>query len=145
MTQRNGPSWPLRKFGEAISPHWCGLHQSHLGLERDYKMYIFILTCMSIGAVHIELVLDMSVSSFIQAFVRFTDVNRISSHLLSGNTRTFITTARIIDKGLITDEFREKFATHHLKYCAIPLYSAWNECTWKRIIKIIKTCLYKTI
>ena len=64
-------------------------------------------------AVYIELVSDMSVSSIFE-FFRFTNVNGIPSHLYSDN-RTFSAAARVISKGMLTVEFKEKSGSHHRK------------------------------
>lgn len=123
-------------------------YTSHIyvqGKDKDYKMYILLFTCMSIRAVHLELVPDMTVTSFLQAFIRFTNANGIPSHLYSDNAHTFSAATRIINKGMIMDEFKERFGPYHLKHCTIPLFSPWYGGTWERSIKTIKSCLYKTI
>lgn len=80
----------------------------HTGI--DYTSYIWIkgFTCRSHRAVHIELVPDMNASSFSQAFIPFTNVNGVHSHLYSDNARMFIAAATIINKGMVKDEFKEK-------------------------------------
>lgn len=45
---------------------------------------------------------------------------------------------------MVTDEFKEKIDPYHLKHCTIPLYLLWFGGTWERIVKAVKTCLYKT-
>ena len=42
--------------------------------REELKMYLLIFTCLSIRAVHLELVEDMTTKSFVQAFVRFTNI-----------------------------------------------------------------------
>ena len=72
---------------------------------------------MSIRAVYLELVPDMTVKSFLQAFIKFTNANGIPSHLYSDNARTFNATARIINKEMMMDEFKERFSLYNLKPC----------------------------
>ena len=67
------------------------------------------------------------------------------SHLYSDNARTFNAATRIINKGMIIDEFKERFSPYNLKHCTIPLFSPWYGGSWERSIKTIKSCLYKTI
>ena len=107
-------------------------------------MYIILFTCMSIRAVYLERVPDMTVKSFLQAFIRFTNANGIPSHLNLDNAHTFNAAARIINKGMIMDEFKEKFNPYNLRHCKIPLFSPWHSGSWERSIKTIKSCLYKT-
>ena len=54
------------------------------------KMYILILTCMNIRAVHIELVSDLSTRSLVLALLRFCNIYGVPSHLYSDNGKSLI-------------------------------------------------------
>lgn len=58
---------PFRNSGVDFTGH---LRVKEETIER--KMYLLLFTCLSIRAVHIEVVLDTSVLSLFQALVRFT-------------------------------------------------------------------------
>ena len=92
-----------------------------------------------------ELVLDMSTHQFVLAFSRFTNVYGIPSHLYSNNAKSFIAGADILQKALVCDEYKANFDVFDIRHVKIPLYSAWVGATWERLIRTVKSCLYKSI
>ena len=54
------------------------------------KMYILIFTCLNIRAVHLYLIPDMSISSFLLSFKRVCNCYGISTHIYSDNVKSFI-------------------------------------------------------
>ena len=108
-------------------------------------MYILLFTCLNVCAVHIELVPDMSTHQFVLAFTRFTNVYDIPLHLYSDNAKSFIAGGEILQKALVSDEYRAKFDVFDIWHVKIPLYSAWLGDTWERLIHTVKSCLYKSI
>ena len=108
-------------------------------------MYQFIFTCINIRAIHVELIKDMSTQSFILALIWFTNIYGILSHFYSDNAKSFITGCNLIEEVLASSEFNEHFQVYNIKHVGIPLYAAWVGCTWERMIRTIKSCLYKTI
>ena len=109
------------------------------------KMYILLFTCLNVRAVHIELVPDMSTHQFVLAFSRFTNVYGIPSHLYSDNAKSFIAGAEILWKALVCDEYKANVDVFDIRHVKIPLYSAWVGATWERLIRTVKSCLYKSI
>ena len=57
--------------------------------ESSQKAYICLYTCASTRAIHLELLRDLSVKSFLQSFRRFASRQGLPSTLLSDNTETF--------------------------------------------------------
>ena len=109
------------------------------------KMYLLIFTCLNIRAIHIELVQDMSTHSFILALLRFTNIYGIPSHIYSDNTKSFIAGCNLMEEVFASGEFNDKFEIYHIKHIKIPLYAPWVGSTWERMIRVIKSCLYKLI
>ena len=108
-------------------------------------MYMLIFTCLNIRAVHIELVKDMSTHSFILVLIRFKNIHGIPSHIYSDNARSFIAGCNLIEEVFASSEFNEHIQVYNIKHIRIPLYAAWVGSTWERMIRTIKSCLYKTI
>ena len=104
------------------------------------KGYILLFTCFNFCAVHIELVPDMSTLQFVLAFTRFTNVYGIPSHLYSDNAKSFVAGAEILQKALVSDEYKTNFDVFDIQHVKIPLYSAWVGATWERLICTVKSC-----
>ena len=123
-------------------------YTGHLWVKNDKgvsKMYILVFTCLNIRAIHIELVNDMSTHSFILALLRFTNTYGIPSHIYSDNAKSFIAGCNLIEEVFACSEFKEKFEIYNIKHIRIPVYSAWVGSTWERMIRVVKSCLYKMI
>ena len=111
------------------------------------KMYILLFTCLSVRLIHIELLQDMSTYAFIQALIRFSNLYGIPERVYSDNCRSFCAAlnSNIVEHHLNSSEFSNKFQADQIKHIKIPYYSPWIGSTWERMIKTIKSCLYKTI
>lgn len=113
--------------------------------DEPSDMYILIFTCLTIRAIHIELVSSMNVSQLILAFIRFTNIYGIPSHLYSDNAKSFIAGGDILKEVFRASEFQERFSKYNIKHVRIPSYSAWVGSTWERMIRVIKSCLHKVV
>ena len=125
-------------------------YTGHLSIKQKTdtsKMYILVFTCLSIRVVHIKLIEDMSSTEFVQALIRFTNVHGIPSHIYSDNARSFsnILGDNIIEQHVYSANFKKQFENYKIKHIKIPLYSSWVGSTWERLIRVIKSRLYKTI
>ena len=112
---------------------------------KDEKMYILLFTCLNVRVVHIELVPDMSTVQFVLAFTRFINTYGIPSHLYSDNAKSFVAGGEILQEALLSDEYKSNFDVYDIRHVKIPLYSAWVGATWERLIRTVKSCLYKSV
>ena len=112
---------------------------------KDEKMYVLLFTCLNVRAVHIELVPDMSTVQFVLAFTRFTNIYGVPSHLYSDNARSFVAGGEVLQQALLSDEYKDKFEVFDIQHVKIPLYSVWVGSTWERLIRTVKSCLYKCV
>lgn len=109
------------------------------------KYYILLFTCMTIRAIHLELVSDMSALNFLNAFKRFCNLYGTPTHLYSDNAKSFIVAGELLSNITQTEEFSEYLRKFSIKHIRIPVYSAWIGSSWERMIKTVKACLYKAI
>ena len=75
-------------------------YTGHIWVKGDHsvcKMYLLIFTCLNIRAVHVELVKNMSIPSFILTLIRFTNIYGIPSHIYSDNAKSFIAGCNLIE------------------------------------------------
>ena len=113
--------------------------------QEDRKVYLLVFTCLSVRAVHVEVLEDMSVRSFVLALIRFSNQFGIPEYIYSDNARSFVSGCNLIKRNLASDEFRDRFGNFDIKHLTIPLYAPWMGSVWERMIKTIKLCLYKSI
>ena len=109
------------------------------------KMYLLIFTCLNVRAVHIELMPDMETHSLVLAIIRFTNLYGVPSHLYSDNAKSFIAGCDVMKEIFLASEFCEQYSKYNIKHIRIPAYSAWVGSTWERMIRVIKSCLYKVV
>ena len=133
----------VRPFLHTGVDYTGALHVFDGGKERKY--YILLYTCMSIRAVHLDLLPDMSTDSFIMSFVRFTNLYGVPSHLYSDNALSFEAGGRILSKSLLSDQFTQYLVNSNIKHIRIPVHSPWTGSLWERMIKVVKSCLFKTV
>ena len=83
--------------------------------------YICLFTCASTRAVHLDLLHDLGVKSFLQAFRRFSGRRDLPSMLVSDNARTFKAGWKEVEKIVSSQKVQ-----HHLSN---------NRVTWKFIVE----------
>lgn len=124
-------------------------YTSHLFVKNEdgtsSKYYILLFTCLNIRAVHIELVPDMSAKAFLMAFQRFSNLYGVCEVIYSDNAKTFLIGGKAIEESLNSNEFEEHMRCNNIIHKTLPLYSPWMGAAWERLIRVIKSCLYKSI
>jgi len=113
--------------------------------EQRVKMYLLVFTCLNVRAVHIQLLPSMSSLSFLLAFVRFSNQFGIPDTIYSDNAASFLQSTDILNRASMDSAVFDYLVTNDIKHVKIPLYSAWVGSAWERLIRVIKTCLYKSI
>ena len=109
------------------------------------KVYVLVFTCLNIRAVHFELLPDMSTKNFLLAFHRFCNLYSIPQYLYSDNAKAFLKGGSILEQSLQSKEVKEELEKINIKHVKIPLYSAWVGSAWERLIRVLKSCLYKVV
>ena len=113
--------------------------------EKVAKMYLLVFTCLNVRAIHLELLPSMSCEHFLQAFIRFCNLHTIPSAIYSDNASTFIQAMGLISNSFSNNEFSEYLEKNNIKHVRIPLYAAWIGSFWERMIRTIKSSLYKVV
>ena len=61
--------------------------------EGEQKVYVCLFTCAVSRAIHLEIVTDLTVECFLQAFRRFASRKSLPRLMLSDNASTYLVTA----------------------------------------------------
>lgn len=133
----------VRPF-ERVGVDYTGHLNVRLG-GKFVKMYLLIFTCLSIRAVHIELLPDMQTSSFLAAFTRFVNRYNLPKQIYSDNAPSFSQGARLLNDAFSDDHVSRYLSRNNIRHIKIPLYSAWFGSAWERLIRVVKSCIFKTI
>jgi len=110
-----------------------------------HKVYLLVFTCLSIRAIHIEVVPDMTCSNFLFAFIRFCNIHLIPNSVYSDNASTFLQAMGIVAESSEDDSFTEYLNKNNVRHLRIPLHAAWCGSAWERQMRTIKNSLHKAV
>ena len=104
------------------------------GVENNNKSYILLLTCASSRAIHLELVPDMSVHSFLRGFKQFLARRGFPELVINDNFKTFRSLA--VKRFMLLQGIQQHFI--------LPA-SPWWGGFYERLVRSVKGCLKKTL
>ena len=108
----------------------------------ECKAYICLFTCAVSRAVHLEIVTDLTVDNFLQAFRRFVARRSLPQLLISDNGSTFLAAAEELKILFASTELSETLAR---KGKFIPKRAPWFGNFWERLVGLIKSALKKML
>jgi len=113
--------------------------------EGERKVYLCLFTCAVCRAVHLEIVTDLTVECFLQAFRRFAGCRSLPKLLLSDNASTFLAAAEELKQLFLSDALSENLAHKGVEWRFIPKRAPWFGGFWERLIGLTKSALKKTL
>ena len=111
----------------------------------ERKVYICLFTCACTRAVHLELVCDLSVDSFLLAFRRFVSRKSLPTLMVSDNASTYLAAAEEIKELLESVDLREALGRQHVTWSFIPKRAPWYGGFWERLVGLTKQAVKKTL
>ena len=93
--------------------------------EGERKVYICLFTCAVSRAVHLEIVVDLTADSFLQAFRRFAGRRSVPQLLVSDNGSTFSAAAEELKTLFASTELAETLAHKGTQWTFIPKRVPW--------------------
>lgn len=122
------------------------------GLPRSkqlLKSYLCVFVCLSTKAVHLELVADLTTSSFLNAFKRFISRRGKCSTIYSDNGTTFVGAnhelTNFLNQVKNQNVFADFFVSEHISWNFIPPRSPHFGGIWESAVKAIKFHLRRVI
>ena len=109
------------------------------------KAWICLYTCCVIRAVHLDVVSDLSIQTFLNSFRRFTARRGFPVKLISDNGKTFKSAAKVISKILTHHDVKQHFSGLHVTWSFNLERAPWWGGFFERMVKSVKRCLKKTI
>uniref|UniRef100_A0A914LY07 Integrase catalytic domain-containing protein n=1 Tax=Meloidogyne incognita TaxID=6306 RepID=A0A914LY07_MELIC len=120
------------------------------------KFWISLFTCLSTRAIHLEIILDLSASSFLHILRRFIALRGCPKKIISDNGTHFKAVADIIganikgnwnDKLIKNDDFRlNKFLLKKgIEWKFINVLSPWAGGFYERLVKLVKDAFKRSL
>ena len=111
----------------------------------ETKAYICLFTCGLSRAIHLEVVRDLSVDTFMQAFRRFAARKSLPRLLLSDNASTYVSAAKELEQLFSSDKLEESLSTRGVQWKFIPVRAPWYGGFWEHLIGMTKSVLKKIL
>ena len=121
------------------------LYVKTTGTMRTSKVWLCLYTCSSTRAVHLDLVTDMTATTFIMSFRRLSARRGVPSVVISDNAKTFKSASRIIKRILDSPEVRKYFDQLNVQWKFNLERAPWWGGIFERMVRSAKRCLKKSI
>jgi len=111
-----------RPFEVTVVDFTGALHVNNTG---GNKAYICLFTCGVTIAIHLEVVPDLLVETFLQALRRFTACRSLPRLIISDNTSTYEAVAKELEQLINSDNLGESLCTLGVQWKLIPKRAPW--------------------
>ncbi|KRZ66613.1 hypothetical protein T10_7670 [Trichinella papuae] len=112
------------------------------------KTYVCVFTCMVVRAIHLELVMDMTVNSFLGALRRFISRRGRPKLIQSDNFRTFRQAGSFLKPLFRSHNWevvQRTLADEHIEWRFITERAPWCGGYWERLVRSVKVALTKVL
>jgi hypothetical protein len=109
------------------------------------NVYICLFTCASTRAVHLEVVTDLTVPTFVEAFRRFASRKSLPKVLISDNASTYQSAAEELLKLLKSPLLETHLSNRAVQWRFIPKRAPWYGGFWERLIGLTKITLKRVL
>ena len=138
--------WPRERVSKATPFTYTGL--DYLGLlyikekAETSKVWICLFTCLTVCAIHLEIIQDMSAYKFLLALHRFIARGGIPKEITSGNASQFKVTASTTEKAWREIFSESKVITYlankGITWSAITEFAPWIGIYYERLVGLMK-------
>jgi len=113
---------------------------------REYKVYISVFVCMTVKAVHLEIVTDLSTPAFLAALDRFVARRGLPSDIYSDCGTNFVGASRQLRQFFLDSTVQSKVCSHlpcswHFNPPSAPHFGG----LWEAAVKSMKNLLVRTV
>ena len=121
------------------------LYVKATGGSKSTKVWICLYTCCTVRAVHLDLVPDLTTSSFLRSLKRFAARRGLPKRIVSDNGKTFKAAAKAIQAIVKSREVQEHLAGLGVEWRFNVERAPWWGGVFERMVRSTKRCLKKTI
>ena len=109
------------------------------------KSYLALFTCCVTRAVHLDLVADLTATTFLRCLRRFAARRGTPSLIISDNAKTFKASAKVIKRLYDNEEVRTHLESNRIDWRFILERAPWWGGFYERMIGSVKRCLRKVL
>ena len=109
------------------------------------KMYICLFTCFTTHAVHLGLVEDLNVHTFLMAFRGFCARKGTPQLIISDNANTFKAAAKDVREIINSKKIRSRLTNQGISWEFISPKSPWKGGICERVVRSVKRSLHKVV
>lgn len=109
------------------------------------KCYLALFTCCVTRAVHLDLVADLTATTFVRCLRRFVARRGVPSLIVSDNAKTFKASAKVIKRLYDNEEVRAHLESNRIDWKFILERAPWWGGFYERMIGTAKRCLRKVL
>lgn len=113
--------------------------------DGESKAYICLFTCAVTRAVHLEIVTNLTVEEFLQAFRRFSSRKSLPRLMISDNASTYLAAADEINDLFRSSSLSNVLSKKGVTWQFIPKRAPWYGGFWERLIGMTKASLKKVL
>ena len=107
------------------------------------KVYICLLACGVMRVIHLEIVVDLTVETFLQALRRLAAWRSLPRILISINASTFQAAAKDLEELISSTQMSESLCLLGIQSKFIPRRANWYGRFWEHIISLTMMALRK--
>jgi hypothetical protein len=130
---------------DVTGPFYVSSRESDSSETKNQKVYICLLICATTRALHLELVSNMSIPTFLQPFRRFVAQRGLPSEILSDNAKTFKGAVIEILRIVRSTEVQRYMTNKGVIWSFIIEKAPWQEAFWEKMVRCVKRCLKKIV
>ena len=113
-----------------------------------HKIWICLFTCLSVRAIHLEWVMVLTATQFLNCLRRFISRRGKPGSIISDNAPQFKPTSTALSKQwrnvFVDREVLSYVAVEGIKWNFTTALAPWQGCFYERLMGIVKRCLRKT-
>ena len=113
--------------------------------HEESKVYICIFTCSTTRVIHLEVVADLTVETFLLAFRRFVSRKPLPQIMMSDNASTYLSAVEELKEMLSSKELETSIGRCGVTWKFIPKRAPWYSGYWKRLIGMTKAALKRVL
>ncbi|XP_015767737.1 PREDICTED: uncharacterized protein LOC107346459 [Acropora digitifera] len=109
------------------------------------KSYLALFTCCVTRALHLDLVADLTATTFLRWLRRFAARRGTPSLIISDNAKTFKASAKVVKRLCDNEEVRAHLQSNRIDWRFILERAPWWGGFYERMIGTVKRCLRKVL